>query len=418
MRAITAAALASLALVVAGCGGGSSNDVQAAGASGDAATLVPSDATAFLAVNTELSSQQWQRLDALTKSFPVRAKLMTKLLHGLDLQNDVVPALGPEVDVAVLGKRVVAFTEPKDESKLKSLVAKLSTANEQYSVEQIGGWSVVADSQDAFTRIRGVQSGQSLGDTSSFRTAWASAAGDGVARAYATGRSVKWLAARLSADVDALRIDVVAQPSQALKPLAAHSLLGDAPSAAALAVAFRGTGDLLQRLPQTKLPLKQLAPLLSGGGVLYVRTAGLIPDVALEFAPKDPQAALRSARTLLQSLVGKFGPLQLTAELSGGKLIVADSATAAAAFRSGPKLVDDPAFKDAKTKAGVPAQTSFVAYADVSQLAPFIPVLLQAITGKAPDASLGDNLAHVGTVVAWGTRQAGQVHLHLWLKPR
>jgi hypothetical protein len=221
-----------------------------------------------------------------------------------------------------------------------------------------------------------------------------------------------WLAARVSADSDALRADAVVHPQKA-PMLAAHSLLGDVPSGAAVAVAFRDTGDLVARVRLPELRAKQLAPLLAGGGVLYLRPAGLIPEFALELAPKDPRAALARARALLRSL--RLGPLQLTAQLTGGKLVIADSPTAATALRSGPKLVDDAAFKDALTKAGVPAQTSFLAYADVAQVAPFIPPLVQAVTGKAPDPALADNLAHVGTIVAWGTRDGALLHLHLWV---
>jgi hypothetical protein len=417
MRAVLAAALASLALVAAGCGSANSQVARASDVQGDAAGLVPSDARAFAAVDTEFDSQQWQRIDTLTKSFPARAKLVEKLLHGLDWRTDVAPALGPELDVAALGKReLVAFTKSRDEAKLRAVAAKLSEGNEQYSVQQIGGWSVVADSQAAFARIRAAANRKSLRDTPAFQSAWRAVSGDGVVQLYIRGSG--WFAARVSADADALRIDGVARPRHALRSLAARSLLGDVPSGAALAVAFRGTGDLLSRLAATKLPVKQLAALLSGGGVLYARPASFLPDVALELAPKDPQAALVSARALLRSLAPNLGPLQLTAQLSDGKLVIADSPSAAAALRSGHKLVDDAAFKDALAKADVPAEPAFLAYADVSQLAPFVPVLIQAVSGHAPDPSLGDNLSHIGPVLAWGTRDNGLVRVHAWLTTR
>jgi hypothetical protein len=417
MRTFAAAALALLALMVAGCGSSGGPAVaHAADPNGGAATLVPSDATAFVAVGTDLSSQQWQRVDALTKNFPARTKLMAKLLHGLDWQKDVAPALGPEVDVAVLGKKdYVAFTKPSDETKLQALVAKLGKGSEHYTAQQIGGWSVVADSQELFNEVRAAQSGQSLAEGPTFQSAWSAVAGDGIARAYVTHMNGGWLAARISADPDALRAEAVLQPRKA-PTLAANSLLGDVPSGAAVAVAFRGTGDLLARFHLAELPAKQLTPLLAGGGVLYLRPSGLIPEFALELAPKDAPAALATARALLRSF--RPGPLQLTAQLSDGKLVIADSPTAVTALRSGPKLVDDAAFKDALTKAGVPAQTSFLAYADVAQVAPFIPPLVQAVTGKAPDPALADNLAHIGTVVAWGTRDGALVHVHLWLQTR
>jgi hypothetical protein len=417
MRAFAAAALLSLAFAFAGCGANDSASVaHAADPEGSAASLVPSDATAFVAVGTDLSSQQWQHVDALTKNFPARTKLVEKLLGGLDWQKDVAPALGPEVDVALLGKKeYVAFTKPSDEAKLSALAAKLGKGSEHYTVQKIGGWSVVADSQDLFDEVRAAQGGKSLAGNPTFQTAWSSVAGDGIARAYVSHMKGGWLGANISADSDALRANAVLHP-RTTPTLAAQSLLGDVPSGAAVAVAFRSTGDLLAQVHLAKLPLKQLAPLLTGGGVLYLRPAGLIPELALELAPKDPQAALTTARGLLRSL--KLGPVQLTAQLSGGKLVIADSPTAVAALRTGPKLVDDAAFKDALSKAGVPTETSFLAYADVPQVAPFVPPLVQAVTGKAADPALADNLAHVGKVVAWGTRDGALVHVHLWVTTR
>jgi hypothetical protein len=417
MRAFVIAALLSLAFILAGCGASNSASVaRAADPEGNAASLVPSDATAFVAVGTDLSSQQWQRVDALTKNFPARAEVMAEMLGGLDWQKDVAPALGPEVDVAALGKKeYVAFTKPSDEAKLSGLAAKLSKGSEHYTVQQIGGWSVVADSADLFNEVRAAQTGKSLADNPTFQAAWSSVAGDGIARAYVSHMNGGWLGAKISADSDALRADAVLHPRKT-PTHAARSLLGDIPSGAAVAVAFGGTGDLLAQIHAPKLPLKQLAPLLTGGGVLYLRPAGLIPELALELAPKDPQAALTRARALLRSL--KLGPVQLSAQLSDGKLVIADSPTAVASLRTGPKLVDDAAFKDALTKAGVPAQRSFLAYADVPEVAPFIPPLVQAVTGKAPDPALADNLAHIATVVAWGARDGALVHLHLWVKPQ
>ena len=193
------------------------------------------------------------------------------------------------------------------------------------------------------------------------------------------------------------------------------------PSGAALAVAFHGAGDLLAQLATTKLasqlPVKQLAPLLSGDGVLYVRSAGLIPDVAIELSPKDPQAALAASRGLLRQLAGKLGPLQLTAQLSGSKLVIADGPAAAGALRGGPKLVNDSAYKDAVKAAGAPAKTTLLAYADVTALAPVIQLALGALGGKS-DPSLAADLQHVGTVVAWLGQANGTARYRLWVQPK
>ena len=70
--------------------------------------------------------------------------------------------------------------------------------------------------------------------------------------------------------------------------------------------------------------------------------------------------------------------------------------------------------------AGVPARTSFLVYADVTQLAPFVQVLAGALGGTTgqPDPALGENLTHLGTVVAWATTGGGLVRLGAWLQPR
>ena len=143
----------------------------------------------------------------------------------------------------------------------------------------------------------------------------------------AAGRAPAWAAAKLVAGSDTIRVSAAAAGDVASAPTAS-ALLRDVPSGAALAVAFRGSGALAQTLRGVKttgLPLQQLAPLLTGDGVLYVRASGLVPEVAVELAPTDPQAALARARTILAGSAGKLGPIQLTPQLVGGKLVIADT---------------------------------------------------------------------------------------------
>ena len=442
MRAMLATALAALAVVAAGCGGGGSAGLASGATLGQsAAQLVPSDATAFVSVDSNLGSAQWQRLDDLTKSFPARAKLLDEInaqlqMKGLSWKDDVVPALGNELDVAAFGSgsnvEYVAYTKPHDAAKLSALASKVSEGNDKYTVQQIGGWSVVADAQDLFDKVRAAANGTSLADGAAFKAAWSSVSGDALARAYVngsatgigtlklTGGKADWYAARVAAKGDALQVDVTRHP-QGTTAATARPLLGDVPSGAALAVAFHGAGDLLAQLAATKvasqLPVKQLAPLLTGDGVLYVRSASLIPDVAIELTPKDPQAALVAARGLLQQLSGKLGPLQVTAQLSGTKLVIADGPAAANALRGGSKLVNDSAYRDAVKAAGAPAKTTLLAYADVTALAPVIQLALGALGGKS-DPSIGANLQHVGTVVAWLGKTNGTARYRLWVQPK
>jgi hypothetical protein len=446
VRAFAAAALSVLALVAAGCGTSVSGVARGADLGTDAAALVPPDATAFVAVDTDLESSQWQRVDDLTKSLPVRTKLLDRIQtelqkHGLTWKDDVAPALGSELDIAAFGTapanvEYVAFAKPDDEGKLRALASKLSEGADRYTVEKIAGWSVVADSQELFDRVRSAQTGTSLSKVDAFRSAWSSVTGDALARAYVSGEGAAsllskagrtlgaapdWLGARVAADGDALRVEMTRHPVGTVAATA-PVLLRDVPSGASLAVAFHGLGNLLAQLPSTPLGTTlrppQLAPLLSGEGVLYVRAAGVLPEVALELTPKNPRASLVSARRLLRVLAGSLGPLPLTAQLSGGKLVIADGPAAVAGLRGGAKLVDDADYKDALKTAGVPAKTTFLAYADVAELAPFVQLVVQAIGGQAPDPALVDNLSHVDKALAWGSQQTGVSRISVWLRPR
>src|SRR5205823_2744817 len=113
----------------------------------DAAQLVPPGALAFVSLDTDQSSQQWQQLDALTRRLAVRTQVLQKVnaalaQHGLSYGQDVKSALGKEIDLAVLkveagSPEVVAFTQPADDAKLRSLAAKFDHGTEHYTVQKI-----------------------------------------------------------------------------------------------------------------------------------------------------------------------------------------------------------------------------------------------------------------------------------------
>src|SRR5689334_16654984 len=108
MRAFLAAALAAFVVVVAGCGGTASTGSTADPALGtDAAHLVPPDALAFASIDTDQSSQQWRQLGQLTSGLAARQQALQKLnaalaKQGLSYDADIRPAVGNELDIAVL----------------------------------------------------------------------------------------------------------------------------------------------------------------------------------------------------------------------------------------------------------------------------------------------------------------------------
>src|ERR1700719_1944297 len=113
-----AAVAAAVAIVTAGC--------ASAGASGPgsldgAAAIVPSNAVAFVAASTDLGSERWHG---------VGKQLMTNF-------QSLAPALGDELDVAVLpSKAVVGFTQPQSSAKLTALATKNGAVT-----RVIGGWT-------------------------------------------------------------------------------------------------------------------------------------------------------------------------------------------------------------------------------------------------------------------------------------
>ena len=408
MRAAAAAALSAVSLLVAaGCGSSSA----ATGMPGqDAATLVPSSALAFVSADANLDSQGWK---TLMKVYPVAL--------DANIARDFPAAVGDELNLAVVGldqgkPEVVAIVKSKDKAKLQSLAKKFDQGDEHYTVEDIGGWQVVADSAANFQAVRDASTGSSLADSQDFKQAAAQLDGDALAFAYANGSVVqklqanlrsligapRWLAARLVAGKHDLRLDVRATGGKApaaYKP----TLLRDAPSGSALAVSFKNVDELRALLPSSFLPeLKGL----SGEGVLYVSPASLLPVVTLEVRPKDPAAAAKSLRALANGAAKNLG---LHVSRKGATVLL----TNASGHGSGPSLVDDKQFKDALAAADVPNDVTWLAYADMPRLAPLIQAF-SALSGQdrkqKPEQSKL-KLDKLGMVVAYVARAGSSSQL-------
>ncbi|MDX6386903.1 MAG: hypothetical protein QOD85_705, partial [Gaiellaceae bacterium] len=301
MRAVLAAFALGLLLVATGCGSSSAATGSAAGT--DAAALVPASALAFVSADARLDSDGWRTI----------IKTLGPIGVDATIKNDLPAAVGDEANLAVLGvesgkPEAVAIVKSKDESKLRALAAKFDESDgSHYTVQQVDGWSVVADSVGAFQSVRSAASGSSLADDADFKSAMSKFDGGGLAYAYARGAatkylpkqlqalggSPKWIAARLGADSSSLRLQVQAanvKAPAAYKP----SLLRDAPSGSILAVSFKNAADLLARIPSVPF----LADLrgITGEGVIYVVPGGILPVVTLEVRPNDPAAAAASLR--------------------------------------------------------------------------------------------------------------------------
>ena len=410
MRAAAAAALAAgVLLVAAGCGSSSAATGQSGG---DAAALVPPSALAFVSADANLDSTQWGTVKDLFG--PI------ELPKGLDYQHDVKPALGDQLNVAVLGvdngkPDAIAIVKPDDAAKLKKLATMFDQGGEHYTVQQIADWSVVADSAANFQAVRDASTGTSLADTEEFRQAVSGLGGSELAFAYANGAIVqklksnlrslvgtpRWLAAHVVAGKNDVRLDVHATGGSAPK-VYKPTLLQDVPSGAALAVSFKNVNELIARIQSQPALRTTLTPFLTqlkgitGEGVLYVVPGALLPVVTLEVRPQDPAAAAKSM-TAIASRVGSTLPLHVKRE--GSKVLLTNAAGNPSSSGS---LVDDKQFKDALAAADVPDSVTWLAYADIPRLRPLIEAF-SALRGKGQQQRRSSlELDKLGTLVAYG----------------
>jgi len=399
-------------------------------------------------VNTKVESEQWKTVENLTGGLALLRKSLPK--HGLDFDRDVRPALGDELDLAVLGVQngkpeAIALAKPQDVAKLRTLASKFDSGSEHYTVERIGDWSVVADSAEAFDAVRRAVSGRSPAATENFQAAEAKLGGDALATAYADGNALqklpgrlraivraggspRWVAARLAADGSAVRLQLHAGSPESAPAVYRPRLLGEVPSGALLAVSFKDAQLGLRRLASLQgavkglerslgLPLADLAPALRGEGVFYVVPGALLPTFVLEVESPNPQAAAQSLRRVAARIAARTGnALALHVTVRDKRIVVTNGVGAFPP--AGARLVDDQPFKDALAAAGVPDEVTFLAYADVQRLAPIVQALSQLLGRGAPDQTATTKLDRLGTLVAFGARSGSSSRLELWLSVR
>ena len=324
----SAGILAALALAVTGCGG--TSDVGTG-----AANLIPADAVAFIAVNTDLDSSQWQTVDELASRFPDKEKAIKMLKDAareedLDWERDVRPAIGPELNVAWLdfeggGHNFVLLAQPKDEAKFEQMLEK---SDEPAFHTEIDGWQVVAQSQAMLDRFRREsRAGDSLAEKRMFVDAMDAYPDETLFRAFVDGKSVMdfvrrfaqpderkiidkfgsldWIASDLHVTSEGIRFDanVHGTAGPALKDVTptrpfGSSLTGEVPANALVFATFHGAKGMLTGLENNPLfketpdlgrysdVLRRVESLLQGENAFYVRPgSGKIPEVTLVTEP-------------------------------------------------------------------------------------------------------------------------------------
>jgi len=347
--------IALIAAVVAGCGS-AQKDASSGGSIPAGASLVRSDVAAFVAVDSDLGSSQWQTFSKLWEKFPSHEQWVQQLKQSLskqhpsiDYDRDVKPALGPEFDVAVAMSgdtpSVVGLTKPDDPAKFKALAAKeRKDGSQTVTTRDLGDgwWGVAAKASDFDAVLKG--SGGALADVDTFKAAIGKLPGETLARAYVDGpqlnrlaqasgsgagaavaglKGLKYEAVSLGAEDDGLRLRGVTSGGDLGGKEFASKLLAGIPSDAFAALDFLGGGisDRLKELktnpqfgPMTKqledeygVTLDEVASLLNGEVAFYARPGTLIPEFTLALQPGNPAAALATLDKLMRRLAEQAG---------------------------------------------------------------------------------------------------------------
>jgi hypothetical protein len=415
---------------------------------GGGAEVAPASTAAFVALDTNMNSAQWQALDGLLAKFPGYDTLLGNLQQGFEQKtglswtNDVKPALGPELDLALLptasgGKPdAVLLTQPSDPAKLDALLQKLSTSGGPAPVSaRVDGWTVVGDSQAAVDTVTGATS--HLVADPAYQDATGRLEQDALVNAYANGTQARqllsalgradpgsgklvWAAGDAVAASGGLKLDGFLHRDGATPQTYSSSLLDRIPAGALAVVDFQAnaSADSSAQTPDSPIgaALANIASTLGGETAVYVSPGSPLPSLTLVTHPSDPQAVLSALNDALSaagnaagdsstggfSLGSILSGLQLSHTQVGDALVVSTSQQAIDAFTgAGPKLSSDATFQDAQQASGMPDQTTGFAYLDLKDALPLVQGLA-ALSGSTGSTALPD-LSALHTLTAFGS---------------
>jgi hypothetical protein len=438
-----AAVAAAAAIVTAGC---ASAGATGPGSGDGAATIVPSNAVAFIAASTDLSSSRWHGIGK-----PFLAQFTA-----------LAPALGDELDVAVLpGKQLVGLTQPQDAAKLAALAKK-----NKLRTRVIGSWTAIAKTPAALDAVANATS--HLADNSLFVAAMNRLPSGALVRAYANSQEAQqllsaipgaeemiavpngvhyrlklrattrfgvsvattefsWVAAALTSTSDGLKLEAFAKsagltapgpPRYAVHPTPPYtSALSDEIPSGVLAVVdlkiASGMFENMLKLPaalsklfgakSNEIPL-QLDTLLGGETAIYVRPSLPMPEITLVTQPIDTAAASTALDQLVAELpsTSMLSGVKLYRTTIGGQFVVSTTQQGLDAFRGGgAKLSADPSFLAAKQESGMGAETTGFVYANVKDALPLLALAGVKLPKGLP--SFGNFMAYGGTTAAEST---------------
>ena len=458
--------VAALSLPAVGCGEGSSS-----GAAG--ASVAPAATQVFVSVDTSFDSSEWEAGRSLLGKFPDGDRAVDWVLgqlggKGVDFDEDVKPALGPETDFVALDVvgdgKVIGLTQPEDKAKLEALLGK---SDEPLVSQEIDGWVAFSDTEanlDEFERLR---ASGTLEDDGEYQKVSGEVADDGIAHVFVAGSALgstplaglfgadaPSLALSLDPQEDGIHIEGAASPASG--DLFADEFSAELPDQVpAGAFLYAGASDLERQLGTLRDFLAEVAPgierdigraesqigvsldedvfpLFSAESALYLRPGFPIPEVTIVTQVDDEQVAL----AVLDKLAGEVAEYYGTADLESldidgvqakelainrffsvfyaafdGKLVITTSREGITDLRADDgRLADDEAFKDATEAAGMPDETTGFLYVDLDQALPVLSGLM-GLSGQATPDWLDRNLEPLQSLVLYGERDGDVARL-------
>ena len=357
MRLFLALATAVSVLLAAGCGG--------AGSPGGAAEAVPADAAFYLVADTDFEGEQWDAVQELAAKFPGGENLLGRIVdeieaeEELDFEEDVEPALGPVVALAVLDTETdeagnppfVVLTQPEDADAFRRLI---ESEPDPGVARELDGWQVGAMSAEVLDRYEAALEGERLADSEQFENAMDGLDEDVLVTVYADLQRVQAaadagaggatdpfqtvfpggeavLGATARAEGDGARLDgqLVYSGDVEDTPFSVEPYDAELPEQVpGDALAYLSFSDLdgaisayrdaiAEADPEVERGLgmaegflgvsleEDIAPLFAGEGALYVRRGALIPEVTLVTQVEDEEQAVGTLDELVAG-IGTF----------------------------------------------------------------------------------------------------------------
>ncbi len=450
-------------LLAAGCGGGSA--VSTGSSADEVAGLVPASTPLLIAFETDPESEQWGQADALLDKFPGREQLFDKLQEelgqeGLQVERDLVPALGDETYVAVLGFEdeggdAVVLTQPRDEAKLSQLLEK---SDEPLVTREVDGWTLVAESEAVLDRF--TAAGEKLDGAAWFADAQARVDEAGLVTLFANGQGIRdavreslpagcelpdsignldYAAGLLAAEDDGVRFRLAASGDGVQELLEGESMLSNVPAGAFAYLGapgfdsslfdFSGQAGCAADTPAVPdlnmfgIKADGLADLFAGGFAFYAKSGTIIPEVTLLLSPEDEAKAVKLLDDLVESLaewgdlevqhrqIGgidvrsvALGPVTLLWGAGNGKVVVTTSPAGFDALTGADDgLEDDADFRAAREAAGLGDSDEVFVYVDLQELIQLAEVIA-GLSNESVPPEVQENLEPLEDLLVWADR--------------